>query len=39
MLSHFWPGSDRDVSREQAEEVYPGEIVLATEGLAVELRP
>jgi ribonuclease BN (tRNA processing enzyme) len=37
MLSHFWPGADREVSREQAEEEYEGEIVLASEGLSVEL--
>jgi ribonuclease BN (tRNA processing enzyme) len=37
MLSHFWPGADRNVSRAQAEEAYRGEIVLATEGLAVEV--
>jgi ribonuclease BN (tRNA processing enzyme) len=39
MLSHFWPGLDREVSRSQAEEAYRGEIVLANEGLALELRP
>jgi ribonuclease BN (tRNA processing enzyme) len=37
LLSHFWPGLDRDVSREQAEEAYEGEIVLANEGLSVEI--
>jgi ribonuclease BN (tRNA processing enzyme) len=37
MLSHFWPGMDRDVSREQAEEAYGAEIVLATEGLTLEI--
>jgi ribonuclease BN (tRNA processing enzyme) len=37
MLSHFWPGSDRDTSRQQAEEAYDGEIVLASEGLSVEI--
>jgi len=37
MLSHFWPGTDREVSRAQAEEAYAGEIVLANEGLSVEL--
>src|SRR5205807_5597004 len=31
LLSHFWPGADRDVSREQAEEAFDGEIVLAAE--------
>jgi ribonuclease BN (tRNA processing enzyme) len=37
LLSHFWPGLDRDVSRAQAEDAYDGEIVLANEGLSVEL--
>jgi hypothetical protein len=39
MLSHFWPGTDREVSRAQAEEAFEGEIVLASEGLSVELGP
>jgi ribonuclease BN (tRNA processing enzyme) len=39
MLSHFWPGTDREVSRAQAEEAYQGEIVLARENLSVELGP
>ena len=37
MLSHFWPGLDRDVSRAQAEEAYQGDILLAAEGLQLEL--
>ncbi|MFN2543228.1 MAG: MBL fold metallo-hydrolase [Actinomycetota bacterium] len=37
MLSHFWPGLDRDVSRAQAREAYGGDIVLAAEGVSVEL--
>ncbi|MFL5798953.1 MAG: MBL fold metallo-hydrolase [Actinomycetota bacterium] len=37
MLSHFWPGSDRNVSLEQATEAYDGELLLAQEGLAVEV--
>jgi ribonuclease BN (tRNA processing enzyme) len=37
LLSHFWPGSDRAVSREQAAEAYDGELLLAAEGLAVEV--
>ena len=39
LLSHFWPGTDREVSRAQAEEAFEGEIVLASEGLSVELGP
>ena len=37
LLSHFWPGSDRAVSREQAAEAYDGELLLAAEGLSVEV--
>jgi ribonuclease BN (tRNA processing enzyme) len=37
VLSHFWPGNDRDVSREQAAEEFEGEIVLADEGLTMEI--
>ena len=37
MLSHFWPGSDRDVSRAQAAEEFSGEIVLAAEDLSIEV--
>jgi ribonuclease BN (tRNA processing enzyme) len=37
MLSHFWPGSDRDLSHEQASEAYDGELLLAHEGLTVEV--
>ncbi len=39
MLSHFWPGSDREVSREQAAEAFDGELLLAHEGMAVEVSP
>ncbi len=37
LLSHFWPGADRNLSREQAEEAYDGELLLAHEGLTVEV--
>jgi ribonuclease BN (tRNA processing enzyme) len=37
MLAHFWPGLDRDASREQAAERYDGELVMAEEGLTVEV--
>jgi ribonuclease BN (tRNA processing enzyme) len=38
LLSHFWPGTDREVSLTQAKEAYgEGEIVLASEGLSVEI--
>ena len=32
MLSHFWPGSDRARSREQAEGAFDGRVELAAEG-------
>jgi ribonuclease BN (tRNA processing enzyme) len=32
LLSHFWPGSDREASRQQAAEAYDGELLLASEG-------
>jgi ribonuclease BN (tRNA processing enzyme) len=38
LLSHFWPGSDRNVSREQAAEAYDGDLLLASEGMVVEVR-
>jgi ribonuclease BN (tRNA processing enzyme) len=38
LLSHFWPGSDRNVSREQAAEAYDGELLLASEGMKIEVR-
>lgn len=37
MLTHFWPGNDRERSRESAGEVFDKEILLADEGLAVAL--
>jgi ribonuclease BN (tRNA processing enzyme) len=37
MLTHFWPGNDREQSRSEAQESFPGQILLADEGLAVPL--
>jgi ribonuclease BN (tRNA processing enzyme) len=37
MLTHFWPGLDRDASREQAADVFAGDLVLAEEGLRVRV--
>jgi ribonuclease BN (tRNA processing enzyme) len=37
LLSHFWPGNDRDRSRAQAAEAFGGEILLADEGARVEV--
>jgi ribonuclease BN (tRNA processing enzyme) len=36
LLTHFWPGTDRAVSVQEAREVFDGEIVAAEEGLVVE---
>ena len=38
MLTHFWPGNDRDRSRAAAAEVFPGEILIADEGAVIDLR-
>ncbi len=35
LLTHFWPGNDREASRADAAEVFGGEIVIAEEGLRV----
>jgi ribonuclease BN (tRNA processing enzyme) len=37
MLSHFWPGADRDASREEAAAEFDGDLVIAHEGLRVEV--
>ena len=37
VLSHFWPGVDRNVSREQAAEAYDGDLLVAEEGLTLEV--
>jgi len=37
MLTHFWPGNDRERSRNEAAEAFDGEILLADEGLVVGL--
>jgi ribonuclease BN (tRNA processing enzyme) len=38
MLTHFWPGNDRDRSREAAAELFSGEVLIADEGAVVPLR-
>ncbi len=38
MLTHFWPGNDRDRSRAAAAETFAGEILIAEEGAVVDLR-
>jgi len=37
MLTHFWPGNDREKTRTDAAGAYDGEILLAEEGLDVDL--
>ncbi|MBN6036488.1 MBL fold metallo-hydrolase [Amycolatopsis sp. 195334CR] len=37
LLTHFWPGSDRRVSAREADGVFDGEVLLAEEGLTLEL--
>ncbi|MGH3505707.1 MAG: MBL fold metallo-hydrolase [Nocardioidaceae bacterium] len=37
MLTHFWPGNDRELSRAQARQEFGGEVLLAEEGLTVAL--
>ena len=37
VLSHFWPTADRDLSREQAAEVYQGDQTMFEEGDTVEV--
>jgi ribonuclease BN (tRNA processing enzyme) len=37
LLTHFWPGNDREASRASAAEVFAGEILIAHEGLEVGL--
>jgi ribonuclease BN (tRNA processing enzyme) len=37
MLTHFWPGNDRQASRDAAGTGYHGEILVAEEGLTVKL--
>ncbi|GHE95700.1 MBL fold metallo-hydrolase [Amycolatopsis deserti] len=37
LLAHFWPGSDRAVSAARARAVFGGEVIVAEEGLVVDL--
>ena len=37
MLTHFWPGNDRERARAAAAEAFAGEILVADEGAVVEL--
>jgi ribonuclease BN (tRNA processing enzyme) len=37
LLTHFWPGSDREASRKEAAGAFGGQILLATEGTSVPI--
>lgn len=37
LLTHFWPGNDRELSRAVAAEHFPGEILIADEGSVIPL--
>ena len=37
LLTHFWPGNDRERARAEAAEHYAGEILLAEEGLELDV--
>ncbi len=37
LLSHFWPGNDRERTRASAAEVFGGDVLVATEGLTIDL--
>jgi ribonuclease BN (tRNA processing enzyme) len=39
LLTHFWPDNDRRASRAAAEAVFGGEVLIAEEGLEVQLGP
>lgn len=37
LLTHFWPGSDRDISASEARAAFDGEVIVAEEGLRIDL--
>jgi len=37
LLTHFWPGNDRELSRADARQTYGGDVQLAEEGLVITL--
>jgi ribonuclease BN (tRNA processing enzyme) len=37
LLTHFWPGNDRESSRAEATAVFGGEVLVADEGLRIDL--
>jgi ribonuclease BN (tRNA processing enzyme) len=38
MLTHFWPGNDRERARAAAAAVFPGDVLIAEEGAVLDLR-
>ena len=38
LLTHFWPGNDREASRRAAATAYSGPVLLADEGLRLDVR-
>ena len=39
LLTHFWPGTDRIKSVEEARETFDGEVIAADEGLVLDIKP
>lgn len=39
LLTHFWPGNDREASRNEAAAAYDGKVLLADEGMQIDLPP
>jgi ribonuclease BN (tRNA processing enzyme) len=39
LLTHFWPGTDREASRDAAAGVFGGEVLIAGEGLIITVAP
>jgi ribonuclease BN (tRNA processing enzyme) len=37
LLTHFWPGSDRDAAAAAARREFPGEVILAKEDMVLDL--
>ena len=38
MLTHFWPGNDRELALQRASRYFAEQILTAEEGLEVQLR-
>lgn len=39
LLSHFWPGNDREASRAAAAAEFPGDVLVAEEDMGIPLVP